>query len=201
MSIEDIKKMLLNSGGNYIGNINFIEKVEGENIYLSGDKPEDNQKKTVLEPAKGKLSDTSISDDIIPEKLKSTYRMLSPHRQLLCQAIVLLQNEKEANKDLFCFSNDWWGVYSPLVYDEGLLKDPGSFYTLMQEIGMGHFKVNCSREQMVDINGVFLKDYRIWNENEYLNGYGERLWAFWHKKKIALRMANILIQLHEERGI
>ena len=36
MTTEDVK-IILSNGGNYIGNINFIDRIEGENIYLNSE--------------------------------------------------------------------------------------------------------------------------------------------------------------------
>jgi len=197
---DEIKKMLA-GGGNYIGSYNEIkiDCINAEYFSLTALPDMLNQnKKSDEESSVGNSPITTISEDIIPPKLKPVYDKLDKKHRLMCMAIVLLQQEKEGDKYLFRYDNDWWGIYSPLVYDEDLLKDPGSFYTLMEQIGMGYFRVNCTREQMTDITGVFMKDYHVWKVEDFLDGYGKRDWAFWHKKKIALRMSEILKQLHEE---
>jgi len=199
MNSEDVK-IILSNGGNYIGNINFIDRIEGETIYLNGDqgkKSEDN-KELDMKP-QNKLPDT-ISEDIIPPELQAIYSKLSPKKKLMCLAIVYLQKLEDEGRELFRLDNDWWAVYSPMVYDEELKlpQKPDVFYCLMQEIGMGYFRVNCTRDRMMKINGVFLKHYKDWKVENY---YGERPWAFLHKQKIASRLADILKQLHEQMEI
>ena len=202
MTTEDVK-IILSNGGNYIGNINFIDRIEGETIYLNGDqgkKSEDN-KELGMKP-QNKLPDT-ISEDIIPPELQKIYCKLSQKKKLMCLAIVYLQEIEERGGKLFHLDNDWWGVYSPLVYDEALNlpRDPEVFYDLMLEIGMGFFRQNCTRDYMMQIGGIFLKDYHSWSLEEYLDGYGTRTWVYNQKKRIADTLGEILDQLHKQMKI
>ena len=202
MNSEDVK-IILSNGGNYIGNINFIDRIEGENIYLNseqGKKGEDH-KELEMKP-QNKLLDT-ISEDIIPPELQTIYCKLSQKKKLMCLAIVYLQEIEERGGKLFHLDNDWWGVYSPLVYDEALNlpRDPEVFYDLMLEIGMGFFRQNCTRDYMMQIGGIFLKDYHSWSLEEYLDGYGTRTWVYNQKKRIADTLGEILDQLHKQMKI
>jgi len=199
---EEIEKMLA-GGGNYIGSYNEIkiDCINAEYFSLTALPDMLNQnKRSDEESSKGRSPITTISEDIIPPKLKPVYAKLDKQHQLMCMAIVLLQQEKDENKDLFRLDNDWWAVYSPMVFDEKLKlpQKPNVFYNLMQEIGMGYFKVNCTQDRMMKINGVFLKHYKDWKVEDY---YGERPWSFFHKQKIASRLADILKQLHEQMKI
>ena len=141
------------------------------------------------------------TDISIPPKLKPIYDRLDAHMQLVCYALVLLQDVTDGGVPLFHFANDWWATYSPLVYDELLPKNPADFYRVMEALGMGLFKISCTRDRMLKINGVFLKDYRTWTLDQFYDGYGQRSWMFWHKKKIADTLAEILKHLHKEMGI
>ncbi len=71
MTTEDVK-IILSNGGNYIGNINFIDRIEGENIYLNSEqgKKGEGNKELDMKP-QNKLPDT-ISEDIIPPELQIT---------------------------------------------------------------------------------------------------------------------------------
>lgn len=199
MNTEEMR-IILSSGGNYIGNINFIDKIEGETIYLNGDLGKKNDCNRVLDTkSEDKLPDT-ISEDIIPKELQKIYSNLSQKKKLMCLAIVYLQEMEDEGRELFRLDNDWWAVYSPMVFDEELKlpQKPDVFYCLMQEIGMGYFRVNCTRDRMMKINGVFLKNYHEWSASDY---YGERQHVFWHKKKIADKLGEILRQLHMQMEI
>ena len=200
----EIEKVLA-GGGNYIGSLhNYeikIDCINAENFYLTG-LTKSIEKSLEKDDTTNNHSNDSphpklISEDIIPDKLKPVYAKLDKQRKLLCMAIVLLQQEKDEDRDLFRLDNDWWAVYSPMVFDEKLKlpQKPNVFYNLMQEIGMGYFKVNCTQDRMMKINGVFLKHYKDWKVEDY---YGERPWSFFHKQKIASRLADILKHLHEQ---
>ncbi|MBR1940704.1 MAG: hypothetical protein IJ845_05155 [Bacteroidaceae bacterium] len=141
---------------------------------------------------------SSLAEETIPDEIWNIFQSLSPQQQLVCLAIYLLQQEKEDGKFIFTNDNDWWGTYSPLVNEEGFPKDLGSFYKTLEEIGMGHFRVNCSRDSMAKINGVFLKHYDDWKSTDY---YGERAHVYWHKKKIADKLLEILKLLHQQMKI
>lgn len=198
MTRDDVLK-LCSSGCNYIANINIIDHVEGQNIYLCGSPSEDDRKNS--EKTSEKPFYNNIPEISIPEELKPIYEGLTEQKRLWCRAILWLQSLKDGDKYLFRFANDWWGVFSPFVYGEKLIKDPGSFYNLLLELGMGKFRVNCTREQMVDICGVFMKNIDDWKVEDYLNGYGEREWGFWQKTKVAVRTREILNLLHQETDI
>ena len=202
---EEIKKMLA-GGGNYIGSYNEIkiDCINAENLYLTGLTDTITQslekRRTTNDSSKDTPPPKFISEDIIPPELQKIYCKLSPKKKLMCLAIVYLQKLEDEGRELFRLDNDWWAVYSPMVYDEELKlpQKPDVFYCLMQEIGMGYFRVNCTRDRMMKINGVFLKHYKDWKVENY---YGERPWAFLHKQKIASRLADILKQLHEQMEI
>lgn len=197
----EIEKILA-GGGNYIGSIhNYeikIDSINTEYFSLSALPEMLNQDmKSDDCPPETPVSEC-ISEDIIPPSLQGLYTKLTPKQKLVCLAIVYLQTVKEGGKNLFRNDNDWWAVYSPLVYDEGFPSNPGSLFTALEELGMGMFNVNCDRDYMVKINGVFLKNYHDWKEADY---YGERLHVYWHKKKIADKLGEILRQLHKQMEI
>lgn len=201
---EEIKKMLA-GGGNYIGSYNEIkiDCINAENLYLTGladTITESLEKRRNNDNSNDSPHPKFISEDIIPPNLQNIYCKLSPKKKLMCLAIVYLQEIEEKGRELFRNDNDWWAVYSPMVYDEKLElpQKPDVFYCLIQEIGMGYFKVNCTRDRMMKINGVFLKDYHDWEPTDY---YGERLHVYWHKKIIADTLGEILDQLHKQMKI
>lgn len=185
-----------------------VEKVEAQTLNLLGDLQKlfppafiPNDSPTAFSPPvpEEPLTDVAASYlDIIPNDMRPIYDTLDKKMQLVCLALLRLQTVEENGEKLFKNFNDWWGTYSPLVYDEGLCDNPGTFYNIMLQIGMGHFNVNCTKSQMTSINGVFMKKLCDWRVEDYLDGYGSRDWAFWHKKKIAQTLTEILKELHME---
>jgi len=193
-------RALLAGGGNYIGTYNEIkiDTINAEHFYLNEMPGVKHQSSGEPERMAEEPTNKEISEDIIPEKLKPIYGNLDAKKQLIVLAIVYLQMQKDRNEYLFRFDNDWWGIYSPLVYDEDWPRDLGTFYSTLEELGMGYYHVNCTRDRMTKINGVFLKDYRKWTASDY---YGERDWVFRQKRKIATKFTEILKQLHNYKEI
>ena len=203
---EEIEKILA-GGGNYIGSYhNYeikIDSINAENFYLTGLTESLEKDENTNDSSNESTSPKFISEDIIPPELQKIYCKLSQKKKLMCLAIVYLQEIEERGAKLFHLDNDWWGVYSPLVYDEALNlpRDPEVFYDLMLEIGMGFFRQNCTRDYMMQIGGIFLKDYHSWSLEEYLDGYGTRTWVYNQKKRIADTLGEILDQLHKQMKI